>query len=576
MDYINYLLLIGALLMFAGIVFGASSSRFGIPFLLIFLLVGMLAGEDGPGGIKFQDYQLSFLVGNLALAIILLDGGLRSKMATFRVALKPSLSLATFGVLATAAMVGAFAAWVLKIDWRLGLLLGTIVGSTDAAAVFSLLKGSGTRLNDRISNTLEIESGINDPMAIFLTIVLIDLLTKSEGFSVPVLLLQLAQQFSLGCGLGLGLGYLLSELFRRIRIGEGLQALLLCSGGVAVFSLTNLAGGSGFLAVYLLGLIVGNRRHHIAEGVLRAMDGMAWLAQSGMFLLLGLLVTPHEVLAIAVPAIAIALFLMLIGRPIAVVIGLLPFRFKPREIAFISWVGLRGAVPIVMAMFPLLAGMEDARLIFNVAFMVVLASLLFQGTSIPLAAKLLGIGMPDRAEPISRMQLKGGGDTPFELVQFRIPARSDVAGTAPLALMLPMDCSIVNVLRRGVSLSPSEAGPLREDDVIALIAPESAVDRLAELFHRRHEPGQTIREFYGDFMFDGEAILGDVAAMYGRAIADEPLRNETLAQAMQARLHRKAVEGDSVELCGLQFTVRSMDDGRIVKVGMKLPHHKAS
>lgn len=576
MENLNYFLLIGASLMFAGIVFGASSSRFGIPFLLIFLLVGMLAGEDGFGGIKFQNYQLSFLVGNLALAIILLDGGLRTKMETFRVALKPSLSLATFGVFATAALVGAFATWILDIDWRLGLLLGTIVGSTDAAAVFSLLKGSGTRLNDRISNTLEIESGINDPMAIFLTIVLIDVLMKAEGLSVYSLLVLLVQQFSLGCGLGLGFGYLLSELFKRIRVGEGLHALLLCSGGVAVFSLTNLAGGSGFLAVYLLGLIVGNRRHHLAEGVLRAMDGMAWLAQSGMFLLLGLLVTPREILEIAGPAFAIALFLMLVARPVAVVLGLLPFRFKAKEVAFISWVGLRGAVPIVMAMFPLLAGLEDARLIFNVAFMVVLASLLFQGTSIPFAARLLGIGMPDRAEPISRMQLKGSRDTLFELVQFSIPAQSDVAGVAPLTLTLPPECSIASILRYGVPMHPSDVTGLEENDVVTIIAPEAAVDRLAELFHRRHRPGRTIREFYGDFMLDGDAMLSDIADIYDGTAAHDALSGSSLAEAIQAQLRRIAVEGDSVELCGLQFTVRSMEGAHIVKVGMKLPRDKSA
>jgi cell volume regulation protein A len=574
MGNINYFLLIGASLMFAGIVFGASSSRFGIPFLLVFLLVGMIAGEDGIGGIKFQDYQLSFLVGNLALAIILLDGGLRTKMETFRVALKPSLSLATFGVFATAALVGAFAAWILNIDWRLGLLLGTIVGSTDAAAVFSLLKGSGTRLNDRISSTLEIESGINDPMAIFLTIVLIDVLMKAEGLSAYSLLLLLAQQFSLGCGLGVGFGYLLSELFKRVRIGEGLHALLLCSGGVTIFSVTNLAGGSGFLAVYLVGLVVGNRRHHIAEGILRAMDGMAWLAQSGMFLLLGLLVTPREVLEIAGPAIAIALFLMLVARPVAVALGLLPFRFKAKEVVFISWVGLRGAVPIVMAMFPLLAGLEDARLIFNVAFMVVLASLLFQGTSIPIAARLLGIGMPGRAEPISRMQLKGGRDRVFEVVQFSIPSQSDVAGVAPLKLTLPADCNIATILRHGVPMHPADVSGLEQNDVVTVIAPATAVDRLAELFHRRHKPGSTIREFYGDFMLDGDAMLSEIVELYGGTASHDVPKGISLSEAIPARLRRNPVEGDAVELCGLQFTVRSMEGSRIVKVGMKLPRDK--
>lgn len=574
MNYINYLLLVGALLMFAGIVFGASSSRLGIPFLLIFLVVGMLAGEDGPGGIVFEDYELSFLVGNLALAIILLDGGLRTKMATFRVALKPSLTLATFGVMVTAGMVGLFAAWILHIDWRLGLLLGTIVGSTDAAAVFSLLKASGTRLNDRISNTLEIESGINDPMAIFLTVMLIELLAQAENVTGLSLVFRLLSQFGIGCAFGIGLGVVLGGVFKRLRLGEGLHALLLCSGGVAVFSLTNLAGGSGFLAVYLAGLVVGNRRHRVGEDVLRAMDGMAWLAQSGMFLLLGLLASPEGVLRIAGPALAIALFLMLVGRPVAVFLGLLPFRFNLREMIFISWVGLRGAVPIVMAMFPLLAGLEDSLLIFNVAFVVVLTSLLFQGTSVPFAARLLRIGMPERTEPITRVQLGGGREKHFELMQFEISNRSEMNGVAPATLSLPDECRIVSVLRDGEMLLPADVDGLRQKDIVGVIAPEASLDRLAELFHRRHKPGRSVREFYGDFILDAQAQLGEVATVYGDTSAHQALQGNTLAEAIQAKLRRSPVEGDAVELCGMLLTVRTMDGDKVTRVGMKLPRKK--
>jgi potassium/hydrogen antiporter len=571
MSYVNYLLMVGAILMFVGIVFGASSSRYGVPFLLIFLIVGMLAGEDGPGGIAFEDYQLSFLVGNLALAIILLDGGLRTKMHTFRVALKPSVTLASFGVIATAGLVGAFAAWMLGLDWRLALLLGTIVGSTDAAAVFSLLKASGTRLNDRISNTLEIESGINDPMAIFLTIALIEVLTQSGTLSAPDLLLQLTLQFGIGCGFGIGFGYLLSGVFRRVRVGEGLQALLLCSGGVALFGLTNLAGGSGFLAIYLTGLIVANRRQHVGEDVMRAMDGMAWLAQSGMFLLLGLLVKPAEVLEIAGPALAVALFLMLIGRPVAVVLCLLPFRFNGKEVAFISWVGLRGAVPIVMAMFPLLAGLEGAKLIFNVAFMVVLASLLLQGTSVPLVARLLGISMPARAEPILRAQLRGSGDTAFELVQFEIGAGSAMLGAAPTTLVLPPDVRIVSVSRNAELFRPEDIDALKKQDIVAAIAPEAALDRLGELFHQHERRGRSMREFYGDFVLDGNASLADVAALYGNVAEHPELQVHTLGAAIEKKLRRAPVEGDSIVACGLLLTVRTMEGRNVTTVGMKLP-----
>src|SRR5690606_34457777 len=366
----------------------------GIPFLVVFLVVGMLAGEDGIGGIQFGDYSTTFFVGNLALAIILLDGGLRTKLATFRIALKPSLVLATVGVLLTAVPVGLFAAWVLGIDWRLGLLLGSIVGSTDAAAVFALLRASGTRLNERVANTLEIESGVNDPMAIFLTTLMIQALMMPETFGVLDLLSQLAMQFGLGIVLGLLLGRAMAWIMKRAQVGEGLSELLLCSGGVEAFALVNSVGGSGFIAVYLVGLVVGNRIRRAGENLLKAMDGMAWLAQSSMFLLMGLLVTPAEMPAIALAALLVSAFLMFVARPAAVWLCLKPFSFAPREVGFMGWMGLRGAVPIVLAMFPLLAGVPDAKLLFNVAFVVVLSSLLLQGASVPFAARRFGVGLP--------------------------------------------------------------------------------------------------------------------------------------------------------------------------------------
>ncbi|WP_340527998.1 potassium/proton antiporter, partial [Cupriavidus necator] len=400
MESIDHVILIGAVVMSLGIVLGAFSARLGVPFLLVFLAVGMLAGVDGPGGIRFSDTWLSFLVGNLALAVILLDGGLRTRFATFRVALKPSLSLATVGVLVTAGLVGVFAAWLLGIDWRLGLLLGAIVGSTDAAAVFSMLNSSGIRLKDRVASVLEIESGINDPMAIFLTLTLIEWLTAPDGLTPLGLVTRLLVQFGVGGLLGLALGYCLARVLERIRVAEGLQAILLCSGGAMVFALVQSAGGSGFLAVYLTGMLIGNRERAVTSDTMRAMDGMAWLAQSAMFLLLGLLVTPHRIWEVAGPAVAVAAFLMLVARPVAVWLALLPFRFNARETGFIAWMGLRGAVPIVLALFPLLREVPQAGLLFRIAFAVVLASLLFQGTTVSVAARLARVRRPGYPEPL--------------------------------------------------------------------------------------------------------------------------------------------------------------------------------
>lgn len=402
MNFVNVPLLAASVVVFACLVFGLFSARIGLSFLLVFLVAGMLVGEDGPGGYQFDDFGLSFWVGNVALAVILLDGGLRTPYSTFRTGLKPSLALATVGVLLTALITGAAAVYLLGVDWIQGLLLGAVVGSTDAAAVFSLLKTSKVTLNERVSATLQIESGTNDPMAVYLTLALIALALARprDSSAVQMLSLNFAQQFVIGGLLGaagaLGAEFVLRRL--PTEADGGLLALLLVSAGLAVFSAAGVLGGSGFLAVYLFGLMVGNRMRHMLAPALSAMDGYAWLSQAGMFLLLGLLVTPSAVLDVALPALGVAAVLMLVARPIAVWACLAPFRFNRNEVWFISWVGLRGAVPIVLAVFPLMAGVQNAMLLFNVAFMVVLTSLLLQGTTLAWAGQKLSVALPEPSD----------------------------------------------------------------------------------------------------------------------------------------------------------------------------------
>lgn len=382
MEFINTILLLLALLLFVSVLGSTLSARLGLPLLLLFLIVGMLAGEEGIGGIQFNDLGAAMLIGQLSLAIILLDGGLRTRLSTFRVAFVPAAVLATWGVVATVLLLGVFAIWLFDVDWRVGLLLAAIVGSTDAAAVFALLRNSGVRLNDRVKATLEIESGANDPMAILLVVVLVQAV-MTPGESGPLgIAIMLFQQFSLGLIAGGVGGWILARLLSKLRLAEGLYALLILSGGLIVFAATNSLGGSGFLAIYLAGLVVGNRRSHATEHVLRVMDGLAWLAQAGMFLTLGLLVTPSQLVEHAWLSLAMAGFLMFVARPLAVVSCLFPFRFSARELAYISWVGLRGAVPIVLAMYPLIMGVPQSGLLFDVAFAVVLVSLLVQGATV--------------------------------------------------------------------------------------------------------------------------------------------------------------------------------------------------
>ena len=573
MDWIQQALLIGAAIVFGALAFGALSQRAGVPLLLVFLVVGMLAGEDGPGGIMFDDHETAFLVGNLALAVILLDGGLRTRIATFRAALWPSLALATVGVAITAVLTGAAAVWLFGFGWPVGLLVGAIVGSTDAAAVFALLKAGGLRLSPRVGQTLEIESGANDPMAVFLTVTLIAAITRPQEATAAALALELAQQFGVGLAAGLAGGEALSRtltlLRRRGLLGDALQSLWLVSGGVALFAATNLLGGSGFLAVYVAGLVAGNRRTGVGEDTLRALDGLAWLAQCGMFLLLGLLVTPRYLVDSLAPALTLALLLMFVVRPAMVAVVLPWFRFSWREIAFIGWVGLRGAVPIVLAVFPFLAGVADAAAIFEIAFVVAIASLLLQGTTVARMARLLRVTLPPLADPSVRAPLDPLGPADAAFVQFRVEPAAPLLGVDARSIDWPAGARLVNVVRGGASLPTGEAGRLAAGDQAGFIANPAAEAELAQWF--REDAAAAWHQAFGDFEFDGDARFGDVAAVYAATAPPDGLAAATLAEAMERALGRVPAPGDVADVGGLRLSVSEMARGRITRVGLRLP-----
>ncbi len=397
MEASSELILLGGLLLLLSVFAGAVSARLGAPLLLAFLGLGMLAGEDGPGHIRFDDFRTSYLIGSAALAVILFDGGLATRWSHVRRLIAPSALLATVGVAVTAGIVGATAHYGFGIPWVAALLVGAVVAPTDAAAVVSVLHMQKLDLGRRVAAVLEVESGLNDPMSVFATLALIEIIQHGGAVSW----LHAGELFGLqmlgGIAIGLAGGWALLFLFRKLKLDAGLYPVLGLAGAMTAFGGAQVVEASGFLATYLAALILGNGDYKGKEAVVRFFGSFAWLSQIVLFLMLGLLVTPHELTPALKPAFAVAGVLILLARPVAVTLCLVPFRFNWREIVFISWVGLRGAVPVFLAIIPVLTGAQSGALLFGTTFIVVMLSLLIQGWTVAPVARWLRLGAPPDA-----------------------------------------------------------------------------------------------------------------------------------------------------------------------------------
>lgn len=472
MDFnLDQALLIGSILIFFSLIAGKTSYRFGVPVLILFLLIGMLAGSEGLVGIAFDNANWAQAMGIVALNFILFSGGLDTDWKSIRPVLGPGLTLATLGVVLTALSIGLFV-WLLT-DFSLleGLLLGSIVSSTDSASVFSILRSKSLSLKGTLRPTLELESGSNDPMAYILTLTFIQMMLVPET-GIFIQIPRLIWQIVLGLGLGYSVGWLGKAVFNRIRLDyEGMYPVLMIAIQFFSFSLTQFLGGNGFLAVYVTAVYLGNQNLYHKHQIVKWFDGFAWLMQIVLFLTLGLLVFPSQLLPVMGVSLLISAFMILIARPFSVFLSLLPFRIPFREKSFISWVGLRGAVPIVFATYPLIAGIEKAQLIFNIVFFISLTSLLIQGTTLPIAAKWLKLLLPEdikRPDPDQLDELKSA------MVEIRLSAASYAAGRRVLDLKFPKTALITFIQREGNYITPNGATVLKPGDKLFILMQDAS------------------------------------------------------------------------------------------------------
>ncbi|PTB84128.1 potassium/proton antiporter [Marinobacter vinifirmus] len=563
-ESMNLVILIASVLVVVAVFTSLISFRVGAPLLLVFLFVGLGAGEDGIGGINFDNAPLAYFIGSIALAMILFDSGFETQLRTLKIAAAPSLVLATVGVMLTTFVVGGVTWLVLDVPWLVALLFGAIVSSTDAAAVFFLLRVGGINLRDRTRSTLEVESGSNDPMAVFLTISLVELIMQGGGDNLALELLErFVLQIGLGAVLGLLGGMAIVQMINRVKLEPALVPIVTLACALSLFGATSIVGGSGFLAVYVAGLYAGNSQMRMSVGVRRFQHVTTWLAQIVMFVTMGLLATPSQFGDVIIPGVVLALVLVFVARPVAVWLCLMFFNFSRNDTAFISWVGLRGAVSILLAIVPMVEGVEYGQLLFNTAFIVVITSLLLQGWTIRLMARWLGIMIPPRHGPVDRIDLELPGNANQEIVVYRVHSESAVA----TGQRIPRWARPSLILRDGKSLRPHSAGRIEGGDQVYIITPPRHVELLDQLFAGPAEGANDV-DLFGDFSFPPDTRIADLGRLYGFVVGDED-EEATVAEILERNLSGDIEPGDRVAYGMVELIVRRIDDTHeIVEVGM--------
>lgn len=568
-ESIYLLTLVGTALVLAAAFSSLIAFRFGAPLLLLFLSIGLLTGVDGLG-IHFDNAEVAYFVGSIALCIILFDSGYGTPLNALRQAAAPALVLATLGVIITAGIFAVAAKYLLGLGWVESFLLGAITGSTDAAAVFFLLRAGNTNIRERVRSTLEIESGSNDPIAIFLTISLVELLALGHATEVGPMAVSVAAGFMkemfIGAVIGGAGGAIIQRLVEKLDIDRGLLPILVLALSLMIYGAAGVAGGSGFLAVYLAGIVAGNANLRSHGAIKHFQDGLSWLSQIIMFLVLGLYATPSEFVPLLVPSVLLALILIFIARPVAVGVALLPFKFQRTETAFLSWVGLRGAVSILLALTPILGGLPQGRLIFNVAFIIVMVSLIVQGWTVLPLAKRLGLIIPPRIGPVDKVELELPGSAHHELLAYKIVEGSPVARTG----RIPRWARPSLVVRDGRSLQFQYAGRPRAGDHVYIFVSDKYPRLLDRLFASKAPVAADDEDFFGAFGIDPSRPASELTLAYGVSLTETEAA-QTIGAFVTERLGGRVEYADRLPLGDIELIVRDLDEsGHVMEIGVSL------